>query len=237
VQIESPPHAQPRIPEAGVEDLSPSCRSLGESTPAPAPRRLRPRALLVLGTLLWLSGIALGLASLWRYQRSPGARAEARSEWPKASAIARPTDRPVLLQFIHPHCQCSSASLSELAKLLGRVATPPAVYILFMRPDGLGAGWEESRNWAAAHRIAGASVLVDLDGAEARHFGAKTSGQTFVYGVGGELLFDGGLTSARGEVGDSVGGLRVLATLGGVAPDRRESSVFGCSLDDPEAAG
>ena len=48
-------------------------------------------------------------------------------------------------------------------------------------------------------------MLRDDDGAEARRFGAETSGQTLLYDARGALAFSGGITGARGHAGDNAG--------------------------------
>jgi hypothetical protein len=179
----------------------------------------------------------LGFGALWQYQTTPGEAASASSSWPTGSSLPVPHGHPVVLQFVHPHCPCSRASLIELAEAVERLPTPPATYIVFMLPEGVAEGWERTDTWKRAQEIPGASVLVDRGGTESRRFGVKTSGQTFVYGAGGELLFTGGLTPARGEVGDSAGAASVGTVLAGLTPARRESVVFGCPLEATNGGG
>jgi hypothetical protein len=86
--------------------------------------------------------------------------------------------------------------------------------------------------WRRAAAIPGVIALRDRDGAKAKSFGAETSGDVIAYGNDGRLLFHGGLTAARGHEGDSFGRQRLLAVLRGETPDRRDSPVFGCNLDE-----
>jgi hypothetical protein len=71
---------------------------------------------------------------------------------------------------------------------------------------------------------------VDPGGAIARRLGAHTSGQVLVYGRAGELVFQGGLTAARGHEGANRGrdAIRRLVETG--APTEPETAVFGCPL-------
>ena len=48
-------------------------------------------------------------------------------------------------------------------------------------------------------------VVNDVEGVEARRFGAQTSGTTSLYSPDGRLLFSGGITSSRGHEGDNAG--------------------------------
>jgi hypothetical protein len=70
----------------------------------------------------------------------------------------------------------------------------------------------------------------DVDGLEARSFGAATSGQTLLYDKRGALLFSGGITGARAHQGDNVGRRSLVALLNGGPNERPGTSVFGCSL-------
>jgi hypothetical protein len=76
-------------------------------------------------------------------------------------------------------------------------------------------------------------VRWDVEGREARRFCARTSGQALLYDERGRLAFQGGITSARGHEGDSVGKSRLAALLSGGEADGRTSDVFGCGLVDP----
>jgi hypothetical protein len=62
-----------------------------------------------------------------------------------------------------------------------------------------------------------------------------TSGAVLLYSSDGKLLFQGGITPARGHQGDSFGRQRILALLDGDAPDRRDAPVFGCALASDSA--
>jgi len=72
-------------------------------------------------------------------------------------------------------------------------------------------------------------VLRDEDGAEAARFGAATSGTVALY-RDGKLLFNGGITPARGHEGDSFGKERLVSLLTTGKADRNDAPVFGCSL-------
>jgi hypothetical protein len=172
---------------------------------------------------------------LWDYQQTPGEPAADPRVWPASSKLTPPVDRALLLQFIHPRCPCSKATLTELKGLLARINNAPEVHLLFIQPRDVEEDWARSSNWELAHEIPDAQISIDRDGEEARRFGVQTSGQTLIYGSNGALLFSGGLTLARGEIGESPGGIRAQAVLEGADPDSRQSAVFGCGLRDPQA--
>lgn len=86
---------------------------------------------------------------------------------------------------------------------------------------------------AEISRSAPATVrfVVTSDVAEARRFGARTSGHVVVYDASGELRFSGGITVARGHLGANVGHQIVDALVHGATPHRTTTPVFGCSLE------
>ena len=102
--------------------------------------------------------------------------------------------------------------------------------VLFIQPEGVSENWVQTDLWRTAAAIPGVTVSVDLEGLEARRFQAATSGQTLVYDVHGGLMFQGGITLARGHAGDNPGRdaieslLKQKNTLSTTAP------VFGCAL-------
>jgi hypothetical protein len=133
---------------------------------------------------------------------------------------------------VHPKCSCSRASLDELNVVMQR-ARDVTGYVLFVRPAGTDEAWANTDLLDKARAIPGVTVVVDQAGAEAARFGAHVSGQTIAYDAGGALLFFGGITGARGHVGDNLGRTRLAALLSGKRTDRNGSPVFGCELDSP----
>jgi hypothetical protein len=185
--------------------------------------------------LLWLAAVAAGLATLAAYDNSPGVAARAPGRWPAASRLALDATRPTLVMLAHPRCTCTRASLGELAELMARTPRRPRGHVVFVKPGRAGSaiGWERTDLWERAAAIADVTVVRDDDGHEAALFGAETSGQTFLYAPGGQLLFSGGTPGARGHAGDNAGRATLLALLRHETPGRRATPVFGCSLFAP----
>jgi hypothetical protein len=173
------------------------------------------------------------------YDNAPGVAAEAPVDWPANSALTRDPDAPTLVMLAHPRCDCTRASLGELAELLARVKIKPRTFVVFIKPGGTASGWEQSGTWEQAKEIPGVTVVRDDDGAEARRFGVHTSGQTFLYGPRGELLYSGGTTGSRGKSGENAGRADLVALVDGARRPRATRPVFGCPLfaHDPPAAG
>jgi hypothetical protein len=199
------------------------------------------RGLWAVITAVWLVGAVAGLSVLWRFDNSPGVEANAPARWPADSSLARSTAGPTLVMLAHPQCSCTLASLEELGESLARAEARPKTYVLFLKPEGFENGWEQTESWRIASALPGVTVVRDDSGHEASRFGAATSGQTFLFNAGGELLFSGGITSARGHAGDNAGRTELVSLLtrgssprartqdGGQSP-RNATSVFGCPL-------
>jgi hypothetical protein len=164
---------------------------------------------------------------MWQYAAAPGDATEAPIRWPSATRLTRDASRPSLLMFVHAECPCSRASVTELGRLLGRAPVPPAATVVFVHS-------REGELWRQASRLQGVTLFADADSSEARRFGASTSGATLLYDSHGQLVFSGGLTASRGHEGSGMGEERLVTLLEGATPDRAESPIFGCPLQDKE---
>jgi glyoxylase-like metal-dependent hydrolase (beta-lactamase superfamily II) len=113
-----------------------------------------------------------------------------------------------------------------MARMKGKVDA----YVLFLKPRQSGTEWEDTELRRSAAAIPSLTVLSDVDGVEARRFGAETSGHTILFDRDGRLLFSGGITEFRGHVGDSAGESAIESLVNGQAPAQTATSVFGCAL-------
>jgi hypothetical protein len=199
---------------------------------------MRPagRAAIPILLAVWLVAVLGGGAWLWRYKSRAGQSGLVSASWPedvRVAGLARATDRPTLLVFVHPECPCSRASLHELGRLLSAVGTRVAAHVIVLRPEGMPAGSERGSNWEIAKGLPGVGIHIDEDGVAAERFGVLTSGHTLLYDAGGRLRFSGGITASRGHEGDSAGRAQILALVlhgrDSGAPVAT-SSVFGCAL-------
>jgi hypothetical protein len=177
-----------------------------------------------------LVGAVAGLWVLWAYDNAPGAGANAPARWPADTTLERAAGRPTLVLLAHPQCSCTRATLTELAEALARAHTRPKTYVLFLKPESVSDGWEQTDLWRTAAALPDVTVVRDDDGREARKFGAFTSGQTLLYDSRGTLLFSGGITGARAHAGDNAGRSAIVALLNHGQSDRTGTSVFGCPL-------
>lgn len=187
------------------------------------PQSVPLRVIAVLGLLI--SVLAVGAYRCYAFATTAGEARPAPAFCPADSALSRSDARPTVVMFAHPECACTAASLTELAAVLAPFATPPHVLIVFT-----GAQDPRARsNWVQARQLPGV-VRVRDDGREARRFRARTSGYVVVYDERGRQRFAGGLTEARGHVGDNMGWRAAAAALRG-RDGEAAHAVFGCSLE------
>jgi hypothetical protein len=188
--------------------------------------------LLLLGGFVWVVLTAGGFLLLLRYKTEPGEVGAAACCWPASSQVVPVPGMANLILPAHPRCPCTAATLGELARLMTFCQGRVAAHVLFCRPAGVLPGWEKSDLWDSATAIPGVRVLADEDGAEARCFGAATSGHVFLYDAAGKLIFSGGITSARGHAGDNTGLTSIVNLLTLRQPAQIVTPVFGCPLHD-----
>jgi hypothetical protein len=176
--------------------------------------------------VIWLTAV-LGGFGLWeRYDAAPGPVGSG------ASVDGPEVTRWRVTVFAHPKCPCTRATLRELAELLS-AAPHLMARVVFVCPEGSPEGWEHGASWEDATRLAGVEVVRDRTGAEARRFGAQTSGQAVLTDPTGRVVFRGGLTPGRGRVGESAGRRAVLAWVSS-GSGARTAPVYGCALFTPE---
>jgi hypothetical protein len=205
---------------------------MNESRPQSNSRAARI-TILAGSVAVWLAAVTTGFLWLLDYSMTPGPAGTTPERWPSDTAITRTPGTPTLLMFAHPLCPCSRASVGELDDLLRR-AGPMTAHVLMLELPEAGPEWEDRSLGEAAAAIRGVSVTADRDGVEARRFGASTSGHVIIYSAEGRLLFSGGITGARGHVGDNVGLQRAIASLRADGPTCGTSPVFGCCLRGPQ---
>ena len=195
---------------------------------------MRWKTLLVgVACAAWAGGVLAGLVLLDVHAGTAAASVAPPARWPAGARVALDPALPTLLVFAHPRCPCTDATLEELNRVLAHCDGRVAVTVLFRSDPALGADWAHGRLWDEATALPGVAVLQDPLGALARRFGVRTSGHALLYAPDGSLLFEGGLTLARGHAGDSPGAAAVQdLVLHGHGP--AHAPVFGCGLFDPE---
>ena len=200
-------------------------------TPSQA-AKARTSGLVIIIGLLWLAGIVTGSFLMLQHAERPGPEGAAPPRWPASSPVPFDNAHPTLVMFLHPQCPCTRATIGELERLMAHSQGLVSVHLWFLRPAGMTENWVETDLWHSAGAIPGVTRHCDDEGAIARLFHAETSGQADLYDRDGRLLFQGGITIARGHAGDSSGGRSLAALLAHQSPDAIKTPVFGCTLSD-----
>lgn len=195
--------------------------------------RLLVRHKLQLAVGCWTLCIAIGLGLAIEHDIQPAVATTAPCHWPTAANawLANPTDKTgTLLLFVHPHCPCAYASLGEFTRLVSASPHPLNAQVIFVKSPGTPTGWERTELWNIATSTPSVTAVCDQDGQLADLFHASSSGQTLLYDIHGDLVFQGGVTAARGHVGPNAASDALLATLNHQPSNLRCSPVFGCPL-------
>lgn len=198
---------------------------------------LKQKTLWVTLAAAWLLISAVGMHQLVAYSFTAGVPGAgdgvfpngAAPRWPDSAAVSPAKGRFTIVMGVHPRCPCTRASLEELSVIQARTSAAAAARILFFLPSRR-TGWSRGSSWDDAARIPGATIVEDVDGAQAATFGMTTSGETLLYDAAGRLRFRGGITAERGHSGDNYGVDSIVALLRNTAPPRALMPVFGCSL-------
>ena len=184
----------------------------------------------------WMAVVAYGQRALLNYDFAAAPSANAPKQWPAESPLPRSSGLPTIVMVAHPHCPCTRATIEELAIIMTRLHNRATADVVFVHPRGLSDSWEKTDLWESAARIPGVTVLDDLDAKEATRFGVLASGQTMLFAPDGKLLFSGGIVPFRGHAGDNPGRAAIISLVSTGSGKVQQTSVYGCSLDDPERA-
>jgi len=151
------------------------------------------------------------------------------TQWPEESGLLRNAS-PTLVMTLHPHCPCSRASLIELEKLLLKSSEPVQSIVLVYAPVDAEENWSGGLSLQMAEELADVQLIRDSNGEISKTFGLRTSGETVLYSVDGELLFAGGITASRGHIGANAGSATVYELLANQKTELRSTPVFGCAI-------
>jgi hypothetical protein len=193
--------------------------------------RGRGVGVLVLGIAVfgWLAVAAGGLGVLASYATATDVPGRAPSLWPAQTGLPRAGNATRVVVFLHPRCPCSSATVGELARVLARAPRGVEITLAYYAPSTEPAVWGRTA-LRSAGRSLNAREFDDVDGLEARRFGAVNSGHVVAYGPDRRLRFAGGITPSRGHQGDNAGEDSLIAVLQGQAPRMAATPTYGCAI-------
>jgi hypothetical protein len=177
----------------------------------------------------WLLVAIVGVTVVARADATPG-ESSGVARWPSSSHLSRSKNHATLLVFVHPQCPCSVATIAELERLVAHASGRLDVEVVVFLPADDPVGWRETALVERAQAIPGVHVVFDLGGREGALFAATTSGQVLLFEPGGETVFRGGITAARGHEGDNEGRSAIESIAAGRTPLLRDTHVFGCEL-------
>lgn len=177
----------------------------------------------------WASAVCFGFSVALNHDYS-GATVAHRQVWPARSKLVRKGDCTTAIMFCHPHCPCTSASLTELTRLKEEYKEMKT-FVSFVKPHGTDKDWTYTDNWKQACAIKKVTVISDEDGREAEIFGATASGELLLFNRSGMEIFRGGITGSRGHAGENTSFLYAVAALE-EEKYSKPTPVFGCSLQN-----
>jgi hypothetical protein len=193
------------------------------------------RIALLFAVCLWLGAVCFGMGWMWSYNQRPGTAGTPPERWPEKTSVPLDRNRFTLIILAHPKCPCTRATVEELSKLMTNCRDRLSAHVLFVTPQSAPQDWYQTDLWNSAAMIPGVSTFVDHDGSEASRFQAYTSGQVALYDNNGQLRFRGGITQARGHVGDNAGRSAIEAIINTGTTEIDHTVVFGCPLFNPES--
>jgi hypothetical protein len=190
---------------------------------------MRAKKLAILVILCAWSTLALfGFSIIWMYSAAPGAASSAPTTWPAESTLETQNGHTLVL-FAHPQCPCTHATIAELARLMAHCQGGLTTHVLFIAPEDAPVTWAKSELVEKANQIPGVTTHQDNARRETALFGAHTSGTCLLYDPTGQLVFDGGLTAARGHEGDNAGSESIINWVSGNT-GYPNTPVYGCPL-------
>lgn len=189
------------------------------------------RVMFFAASVLWIVATIAGIGALWEYAERPGVTGPTPDHWPaNVSRDLMAADRPTLMVFFHPECPCSQATVTELSRVMTHAPNAFSARVYVYDSTQMERPAPEGPIWQAASQIPGVQVLADRDGKIARAFGAETSGVSLLYDATGRLLFQGGITGARGHEGDNANEDALLACLRKAPTASTKTHTYGCRI-------
>lgn len=187
----------------------------------------------IVAVSFWFAALLIAAGFSLRYEKTPTMLDSKLERFPASSKLKLNQSGFTMLFFVHPKCPCTQASLAELARLKGKNPSLTG-YIALLVPHKSLTSWMQSANCQRARQVVGFEAVPDYGGLEAACFGAKSSGEAFLFNSAGKLLFHGGLTAARGHEGPNSGVDQITSILEGKSRSGKYA-VYGCSLQNPVA--
>jgi hypothetical protein len=175
---------------------------------------------------LWAGGLVAAWGALLDHAYQPA----------KTAAVIAPQTKIEsgvgyrVLLFAHPLCPCTRATLHELNETITRIAPATHVQVVFVTAGLDPKSIERSALETLARELPNVDVQFDNTGDVARTYGATVSGEVVAFNPAGDLIFQGGITPARGHQGDALGQQQLEQLVTGKSNDFCAAPVYGCRL-------
>ena len=159
------------------------------------------RAIMMVALVVWLIGVAAGLKVMLDTSLPVAAAASVGSSWPAGTHLVRSQGMQSLVMFANPREACSRDDVDGLAQWMAHQSVHVNAQLVWVAVAGShSAAGEGSALWHRAANIPGVALALDEGAVEASHFGAHTSGQTWLYDGDGRLLFAGPVSALPDNV-------------------------------------
>src|SRR5712692_427394 len=116
---------------------------------------LRKQAVTSAAVVLWIPAVAFGINVLWKYSTTPGHPGAPPLDWPASAPVERVNGRAALVMFAHPLCECSKATLGELAIIMAHAPGQVDADVFFYLPAREPGTWARTDLWRSAGAIPG----------------------------------------------------------------------------------
>lgn len=178
----------------------------------------------------WLVLVVFALTSFTAYKGVAGPSQTLQSSVAQTLPSHSDEGTTRLIAFVHPFCPCSLATLSNIDLATTRIASPIEVSIVIS--DLSSNANEVSPAESFSRRFPKWSVS-KLSLEEINRRGVATSGHVLLIAKDEQILFSGGITKARGHVGECRGLnelIHAAEQTQNTGSEVRALPVFGCSF-------
>jgi hypothetical protein len=175
-------------------------------------------ARLAVGLTAWAIAIFACLGAAMKWEFAPGLGSA------KAPTLASKSSSPTLIVVLHSQCTCSLATVDNLVDMPSSERSQLRIHLVFTGP-----GIDDSPIVRHSEALGAVEREFLSEDQVLTKYGARTSGQAYLYDANGRLRFSGGITDSRGYVGPSKGIEAIEAVLAG-RDAISTSPVYGCAL-------
>lgn len=181
--------------------------------------------------IAWVVGVGFTFWSNYKFETTPGKASGFVETAPTGSDLHFAADQFNWITFIHPQCACSKATLENLRQMNNDFKNKNVKFhVVFFAPDQKNENLEKSEYVQAAEQLSHTEIYFDPKLKEFNFYDAETSGQSFLFNAERKLVFKGGITEARGHLGESLSMRRIASLVTGSSSNEKliESPTFGC---------